>query len=155
MIRMTPSAAVHSTNWPFPRNLSRAKRADITPIAAKVPPTWSASHHPERVGVPPNATGAPVPWVKPIAFCPTGSLAPGWALGGAPLAALPHPEVHETRVDLGKLAVADPQLVEVPRGRIFDQDVDLRDYFFEQILPLFRLHVEGDGKLVPRSEEHT
>src|SRR3989304_6092695 len=27
MIRMTPSAAVHSTNWPVPRKLSRAKRA--------------------------------------------------------------------------------------------------------------------------------
>ena len=82
MIRMTPSAEVHSTNCPFPRNFSRAYRAAIAPMAAKVPPTWSASHQPERVGVPPKETGAPVPCTKPIEHWPTGSMAPGWSFRG-------------------------------------------------------------------------
>src|SRR3990172_1847797 len=101
MIRMTPSAAVHSTNWPVPRNLSRAKRAAIAPIAPKVPPTWSASHHPERVGVPPNATRAPVPWGKPLAFCPTRAIAPRRSLFRPPLPPPPPPAYPSSVVGVG------------------------------------------------------
>jgi hypothetical protein len=79
---MMASAAVASTNCPRPEVLSRWTSAAMMPMAAALPPTWSATHMPERVGRPPNSLGSPVPWTKPEAAWATGSRIPGRSLRG-------------------------------------------------------------------------
>ncbi len=54
----------------------------MAPMAAKVPPTWSAIHQPERVGVPPNDTGRAGAVDEAHEHWAVGSRSPGLSFRG-------------------------------------------------------------------------